>query len=169
MRDMGTVLKTAAVLVVLSAGAKAQVSPTRLGLISTVLRERMKMFNQPVLLNGCSMEMMVDSVTRSMGSLDSAFTPFVRGRGEQCPKGNFEVGGGPIYVMSFYRIDPGPGDIISPDLFPAMFRTGWVRVLLKVFNIRTTETHEEEWVLGPHVDGRYMVLSMRVSSIGTGG
>ena len=137
--------------------AAAQPGPTRLGVITAVLEMRRSLYAQPVIIDGCSIARMVDSVTKTTGSIGSEFSNFVRGAQGSCLPRDAEVG---PYVLEAYRLTRGVEFL--PDIEPAEAKS-FLKLLVKVENRLSRQFAYEEWALKQLSDGAFVVLGVRTS------
>lgn len=138
--------------------APAQNPPTRLGVLTTVLEARQRMFEQVVYIDGCSFSTMMDSVSSSMGTVGEKFAGFVRGAPGSCLTSDSSRD--LSRVMSLGVLMRRGADQVDPTL-PADVKAGVIMLGLIVQDIRSQESHPEEWYLGRLPGGGLQVLSMR--------
>jgi hypothetical protein len=142
--------------------APAIAPPTRLRLLSAAIEDRGSMFEQRVLIDGCSIKSAIDSVTSGIGAPDSLLSALggnPEGNCQRIPHGsNLNT------IVKLVAISRGPSGVIPPGLPPDAYE-GLYTVALRVVR-RSGFFQDEQWVLRPLRGGRIRAVAMRVSAIG---
>jgi hypothetical protein len=146
----------------MSACARAQTPLTRLGLVSSVVEARRQYFEQPVILDGCSLATMIDSISSGMGALDPAFASLVQGTSGRCLDRADLPGPQIPRVLSFMLAIRAGAEMADPRM-AAADRERVFSVLLVVQNPNNQTSHTEQWVLQPSPDGKLAVVAVRIS------
>jgi hypothetical protein len=132
---------------------------TRFGVLTAVLDQRKAIYEQNLVIDGCSITRMLDSVTTEVGTLGPAFANSVRGTAGNCMRQE-DLPAGSARVLSGIRLVRGAHGFF-PDIGTADAKE-YLTLMVRIENRRSRSFVVEEWVIKPLEGGRLSVIAVRV-------
>jgi hypothetical protein len=143
-------------------GSAALPALTRAQLLSFVLQQRTLLYDQKVLVDGCSLKTAHDSVTSGIGRPDSLLLAIGGNPDGNCTR--LLPGQTPNTVVSLAAVFRGASGVLPSGLPPDAYE-GLYTVLIRV--TRTGGRFmNEEWAVRPLRNGALMIVGMRLAGIG---
>jgi hypothetical protein len=140
----------------------APAPPTRSQLLSFVLRQRTFLYEQKILVDGCSLRTAHDSVTSGIGVPDSILAAWGGNPAGNCtrllPGQTLNT---IVYLAAIFRGRSG----VLPEGLPPDTYEGLYTVLLHVTR-NGNRFMNEEWAVRPFKNGNLMIVGMRLTGIG---